>query len=81
MKPHEDEALWSYLDGLLRPREHSILTKRLAEEPELRRRLDELSDMHELLKATLPNRRLDDSVARVTAQIEKAIQIEKNKDT
>lgn len=79
MKNLEDEYLWAYLDGALRPREYAILSKRLWEEPELKHRLDELQAVHTLLGNSLPSGDMTDSTDRVVDAVVR--QLEERPDT
>ena len=54
MRHPDDDLLWALLEGELSAREHALLSKRLDEDLMLRRRLDQISAMHTLLKEALP---------------------------
>lgn len=81
MKNLDDDALWAYMEGLLRPREHAILVKRLQEEPDLELRLEELRLVHELIDIASPPINIDESVERVVADVLKKLKNPKNPET
>ncbi|MFT7618049.1 MAG: anti-sigma factor RsiW [Planctomycetota bacterium] len=81
MKNPEDDKLWAYLDGALRAREHSIMKKRLCEEPALQGRLDQLLQIHELLGATLSAIDTVQSTERVVNQVTRQLHEKPDTDT
>ncbi len=81
MNNPDDDALWDYMEGLLRPREHAIIAKRIQEEPALERRLEELRVVHQLIDLASPPLDIDKSIERVVSGIRKKLQNPKNPET